>query len=99
GPRLVAGGGRAGSRGILETRREIKELRELIAADRERLRRLGDEAVAHEADIARATSAIAALNAEHHEHEKVIVACRARMAYASEEETRLSNKAKQLARE
>jgi chromosome segregation protein len=99
GPRLVAGGGRAGARGILETRREIKELRDLIAADRETLRRLGGEAAALEGTIARATSAIAALNAEHHEHEKVIVAYRARMAYATEEETRLSNKARQLARE
>jgi chromosome segregation protein len=99
GPRLVAGGGRVGARGILETRREIKELREQITADHEALRRLGDEAAALDGTIARATSAIAALNAEHHEHEKVIVACRARMAYTTDEETRLSNKARQLARE
>ena len=99
GPRLVAGGGRVGARGILETRREIKELRELITADQETLRRLGDEAAALDGTIARATAAIAALNAEHHEHEKVIVACRARMAYTTDEETRLSNKARQLARE
>ena len=99
GPRLVAGGGRVGARGILETRREIKELRELITADHETLRRLGDEAAALDGTIARATAAIAALNAEHHEHEKVIVACRARMAYTTDEETRLSNKARQLARE
>ncbi|PYR27846.1 MAG: hypothetical protein DMF98_04690 [Acidobacteria bacterium] len=99
GPRLVAGGGRVGARGILETRREIKELRELITADHETLRRLGDEAAALDGTIARATAAIAALHAEHHEHEKVIVACRARMAYTTDEETRLSHKARQLARE
>ena len=31
GPHLVSGGGRAESRGILETKREIKELRDRIA--------------------------------------------------------------------
>ena len=34
GPHLVSGGAKAESRGILATRREIKELRERIAADR-----------------------------------------------------------------
>ena len=39
GPHLVSGGGRAESRGILETKREIKELRERIAAERDALTR------------------------------------------------------------
>ena len=40
GPHLVSGGAKAESRGILATRREIKELRERIAADRDGARRL-----------------------------------------------------------
>ena len=40
GPHLVSGGGRDEARGILETKREIKELRDRIAAEREALARL-----------------------------------------------------------
>ena len=99
GPRLVEGGSRAEARGILETRREITGLRELIAADREMLRQLAGEATALEAAIAQALSAIAALNAEHHKQEKAIVGHEAQLTYASDEETRLANKSEQLARE
>src|SRR5205823_5768746 len=70
GPRLVTGGGHAGGSGILETKREIKELRELIAVDRETLRHLTGEASALEGAMSQATAAIAALNAEHHKQEK-----------------------------
>ena len=41
GPHLVSGGGRAESRGILETKREIKELRDRIAALEFRMRTAG----------------------------------------------------------
>ena len=58
GPHIVSGGGRAESRGILETKREIKELRERIAADRQALMRLaqgdggarGDHRSCHQRD-------------------------------------------------
>jgi chromosome segregation protein len=99
GPHLVTGGGRAGARGILETRREIKELRALIDADREALERLGAEAATLEGAIAQASAAIAALNAEHHKQEKIIVGCDAQLAHATAEETRLAQKSEQLARE
>jgi chromosome segregation protein len=99
GPRLVSGGGRAGARGILETKREIKELHIRIAADREALIRLAQEAAEFEATIAHASNAIAALNAEHHKQEKVIVAHEAQLQHANEVEARLAQKTEQLSRE
>src|SRR5262245_58264243 len=99
GPQLVSGGGHAGARGILETKREIKELRTRIAADREALLRLAQETAALEGTIAHASNAIAALNAEHHRQEKVIVGHEAQLQHASDEEARLAQKAEQLARE
>src|SRR2546422_370365 len=99
GPHLVSGGGHAGARGILETKREIKELRGRIAADREALFRLAQETAELEGTIAHASHAIAALNAEHHTHEKVIVGHEAQLQHATEEQARLAQKAEQLSRE
>jgi chromosome segregation protein len=99
GPHLVAGGGRAESRGILETKREIKELRDRIAADRDALGRLAQETVELDSAIAHASTAIAALNAEHHKQEKVVVGHDAQLHRANDEETRLAQKSEQLARE
>jgi chromosome segregation protein len=99
GPRLVSGGGHAGARGILETKREIRELRDRIAADREALIRLAQETAALEGTIAHASNAIAALNAEHHRQEKVIVAHEAQLQHANDEQTRLAQKTEQLSRE
>jgi chromosome segregation protein len=99
GPHLVSGGGRAEARGILETKREIKELRDRSAADREALRRLAQDAAQLEGTIAHASNAIAALNAEHHKLEKAVVGHDAQLQYAADEETRLAQKSEQLARE
>src|SRR5439155_3734444 len=99
GPHLVSGGGRAEARGILETKREIKELRERITADREALLRLAQETAELEATIAHASNAIAALNAEHHKQEKAVVGHEAQLQHAIDEQTRLAQKADQLARE
>jgi chromosome segregation protein len=73
GCHLVSGGAKAESRGILATKREIKELRERIATDRTALAQLVDEAAALNLAIAEATTAIASLTAERHRHEKEIV--------------------------
>jgi chromosome segregation protein len=99
GPHLVSGGDRAEARGILETKREIKELRDRIAADRDALFHLARETAELEGTIAHASSAIAALNAEHHKQEKVVVGHDAQLQHAAEEETRLAQKSEQLARE
>jgi chromosome segregation protein len=99
GPHLVSGGGHAEARGILETKREIKELRDVIASDREALARLAAEAADIETAIAHAVNAMAALSAEHHKQEKAIVGYEAQLEHASDEENRLTQKAEQLARE
>jgi chromosome segregation protein len=99
GPHLVSGGGRAESRGILETKREIKELRDRITADRESLTRLAQETAELEGTLAHAANAIAALNAEHHKQDKAVVGHDAQLQHAADEETRLAQKSEQLARE
>src|SRR2546430_563129 len=99
GPHLVSGGGHAGARGILETKREIKELRERIRSDRDLLARLAQETTELEATIAQATGAIGALNAELHKQEKVVVGHDAQLQHAADEERRLAQKAEQLTRE
>jgi chromosome segregation protein len=93
GPHLVAGGARAESRGILATKREIKELRERIAGDRAALSRLAEDVAAFERTIAEATGTIAALAAEQHRQEKVIVGHDAQLAKVAEDTVRLARKA------
>ena len=99
GPQLVSGGSRDDARGILETKREIKELRERIDVERNALFRLAEETAALEGTIATATHAIAALNAEHHKQEKAVVGFEAQLQHATDETARLALKGEQLARE
>jgi chromosome segregation protein len=99
GSRLVSGGSRDDARGILETKREIKELRERMHADRMALGRLAEETAALEGTIATATHGIAALNSEHHKQEKAAVGFEAQLGHASDEAARLALKGEQLARE
>jgi chromosome segregation protein len=99
GPHLVAGGSRDDARGILETKREIKELRGRMAGEREALARLGEEAAAFDTTIAHASNAIVALNAEHHKQEKAVVGHDLQLQRAAEETARLGQKGEQLARE
>ena len=84
GRHLVAGGARVESRGILATRREIRDLRTRVAADRGLLatavgRRSAARGVARAANIA-----VAALQDEQHQHEKVLVAHEAQLARVAE---------------
>jgi chromosome segregation protein len=97
GPHLVTGGAKVESRGILATRREIKELIERAAADREQLARLAADVAQLEIAIAAATSAIAGLQAEEHAQEKAIVAHEAQRDRADEEIARLARKADVIA--
>jgi chromosome segregation protein len=99
GPQLVSGGSRDDARGILETKREIKDLRERIDAQRDSLFQLAEETAALEGIIAAASHAIAALNAEHHKQEKAVVGLEAQLQYANDEVARLVMKGEQLARE
>ncbi len=99
GPHLVSGGNPDEARGILETKRAIKDLRQPIAAAYEALLHLAEETAGLEATIARASSAIAALNAEHHQLEKVIVGLDAQLQRGVAERERLAQKSEQLALE
>jgi chromosome segregation protein len=99
GPHRISGGGQGEGRGIFETKREIKELREKMTADRDALSHLAQETAELEGTIAQAQHAIAALNAEQHKQEKAIVGYEAQLAHAADEEARLAQKTEQLTRE
>jgi chromosome segregation protein len=99
GPHLVSGGAKAESRGILATRREIKELRERVAADREALARLVAGTGQLELQVAQAVTSIAALQGEQHRLEMAIVAHEAQCARTDEEHTRLARKTEMIALE
>jgi chromosome segregation protein len=99
GRHLVSGGAKAESRGILATRREVKELRDRSAADRSALVSLMDEVTSLEVMIATATSAITALTAEQHRQEKEIVAHDAQLARLGDDTVRLTRKADVIALE
>jgi chromosome segregation protein len=93
GAHLVAGGGKVEARGILGTKREIKELREKLADERVSLERLTSETAQFEQAIAHATAAIAALSSELHRQEKAIVAVEGQLQRSTEDELRLAQRA------
>ena len=99
GGHLVAGGHPKEARGILETKRDIKDLRARIEGERDALARLAAETADLERVISEATQAIAALGAEQHRQEKQIVALEAQLQRASEDATKVTLKGDQLARE
>jgi chromosome segregation protein len=96
---LVSGGGQDEARGILETKREIKDLEQRLEAGRQGLFRLAEETAGLEVTIAQASNAIVALNAEHHKQEKTVVALDAQMQRATDEAARVEQKREQLALE
>lgn len=93
GRHVVTGGDKAESRGILATKREIKELRDQITAARQALDRLVAETLDFEQTIAQATAAIAGLSAECHRQEKAIVGVEGQAERAAEDEFRLQQSA------
>ncbi len=99
GGHLVAGGHPKEARGILETKREIKELRARIESEREALARLAAETTDLERVMTEATQAIAALNAEQHRQEKSIVGLEAQLQRATDDARKVSLRGDQLARE
>jgi len=99
GPHLVAGGAKVESRGILATRREIKELRERVERDRQMLAQLAADVASLDARIVEATNAIGVLQEEEHVHEKALVGHHAQLARAGEDTLRLSRKSDLVAME
>jgi chromosome segregation protein len=93
GAHLVSGGARVEARGILATRREIKELAERTVAERQALLRAADAVTQLEAAIAAAAGSLAAMQGEQHEHEKALVGFDAQLARTADDVTRLSRKA------
>jgi chromosome segregation protein len=92
GGHLVTGGGRDEGHGILVTKREIKELREKLAADQISLQTLTDEVAALDATIAQAEQTIKAHEAERHRQEKSILQAELQVSRAKEELDRLTRR-------
>jgi chromosome segregation protein len=99
GRHLVTGGDKAEARGILATKREIKQLRERIGGERATLETLAEETAQFEQTIAHATAAIQALGAEIHRQEKAIVSLEAQAARAAQDEFRVQQRADLVAAE
>jgi chromosome segregation protein len=99
GAHLVSGGARVEARGILATRREIKELAERTVAERQALAQAAETVTRLEAAIAAAAGSLTALQTEQHEHEKSLVGFDAQLARSVDEAARLSRKADQISLE
>ena len=99
GSHQVYGGVREEARGILSTKREVKELRDRAVAIRADLLRLVGRTDEATAAIDRLTQEIARLVGEAHAQEKAIVGFEALVANALENRERLARKAEVLATE
>ncbi|HEX6163153.1 MAG TPA: AAA family ATPase [Vicinamibacterales bacterium] len=92
GKHVVTGGDKSESRGILATKREIKELREKIHESTGALERLIAETAGFDQAMAHATAAIAGLTDEIHRQEKSIVGVQAQAERANDDEARLQQR-------
>ncbi|HOQ60020.1 MAG TPA: chromosome segregation protein SMC [Vicinamibacterales bacterium] len=93
GPRLVLGGGRRdGGRGILQTKRDTRELRERLAADRSAVSALADTVAGLEHRLTLGAAALDAMRAEIHRVEMAMVGSELRVAQADDELARIRQK-------
>jgi chromosome segregation protein len=99
GAHLVSGGAKVESKGILATRREIKELRQRVDDDRAALLIAREDLDRIEAGIAATSAAITDLQAEQHRLEKEIVGFEAQLGRTADDSTRLARKADVIALE
>ena len=88
----LAAGGRPGVGGLLGPKREIKELRERIAAEGETVARLGHEIAGCKADSARIEQALGALQADEHALEKQLVGLDMQLTQLDEERARVAGR-------
>jgi chromosome segregation protein len=93
GKHVVTGGDKTESRGILATKREIKELRETIGGAKAELEQLSAETAGFEEAMAHAMAAISGLNDEIHRQEKSIVGVQAQAERATDDESRVQQRA------
>ena len=91
--RLIQGGARQDSRGILETKREIRELRDRVSDSRASVERLRAELAALDTRIAEADAATLSLGSEQHRQEKSIVGLELQVAGTGEALERLDRRA------
>ncbi len=92
GKYVVTGGDKTESRGILATKREIKELRETIDDAKAALDRLLNDTAGFEQAMAHATAAIAGLTDEIHRQEKSIVGVQGQAERATDDDARLQQR-------
>ncbi|PYR58680.1 MAG: chromosome segregation protein SMC, partial [Acidobacteria bacterium] len=96
GAHRLEGGARAEARGLLTTKREIKELRERATAEEAALVQMWDEIQALDVTIAAAESAIVSLQSEQHRQEKAAVGFELQTANALEAAERVRRKQDQI---
>jgi chromosome segregation protein len=99
GAHVVSGGSRTEARGILATKREIKDLREAVEQAGMSVAVLKDEIAAFEIAIAAATAAVTATVGDAHRHEKAIVGAEADLQRATADEARVQQRADLVATE
>ncbi len=99
GPRIVEGGARAEARGILATKREIKELRERADLEGAAVERLRNEIAGLDVTVASAESAIVSLQSELHRQEKAVVGFDLQVSGARDAAGRIARKLEQIASE
>ena len=99
GAHVVEGGVRAEAKGILTTKREIKELRERADEQRSAVDRVRDELTAIDLRIAAAESATASLQGEQHRQEKAMVGFDLQIGTADGASERIARKREQIAAE
>ena len=92
----VEGGARAEARGILATKREIKELRERLEAGREAVERLREEIATLDLQVAGTDSAIATVQSELHRQEKDTVGFELQVRSGADTLERLARKREQI---
>jgi chromosome segregation protein len=97
GPHVVEGGTRAEARGILATKREIKELRERLDGEQAAVERLREEIAALDVAVAGVESSIASVQAELHRQEKAIVGFELQSMGAIDAADRVARKREQIA--
>ena len=95
----VEGGTRAEARGILTTKREIKELRERVEVQQAAVEQLRGDVQTLDVAIASAESAIVTLQGEQHREEKATVGFELQAGNAHQSAERLARKEEQIANE
>ncbi|HET9263228.1 MAG TPA: chromosome segregation protein SMC [Vicinamibacterales bacterium] len=99
GASVVEGGLRAEARGILATKREIKELRGKSEEQRSLVERLREEIAGLDVSVASVESAIMSLQGEQHRQEKAMIGFELQLGAAREAAERIARKQAQIATE